>query len=88
MAHITFTIQEETISIDTIPANITLVDSIEEISQPQSDAQGISLKQNQRAQMMANKEFALQRLHMIVNIQISVTQNPTNEHMDQDITYE
>jgi hypothetical protein len=44
--HVTYIIQEETISIDTIPTNITLVDSIEEIPQPQLDAQGMALTQN------------------------------------------
>ena len=44
-------------SVDTIPANTTLIDFIEEIPQPQSDAQGMSLTGNQRARMMANKEL-------------------------------
>jgi hypothetical protein len=40
---LSYTIQKGTISIDTIPANTTLVDFIEEIPQPQSDTQGMSL---------------------------------------------
>ena len=85
---LSYTIQKGTVSIDRILANITLIDFIEEIPQPQSDAQGMFLTGNQRAQMMANKELALQRLHMTMYKKNSVIQNLTYKHMNQDITDE
>jgi hypothetical protein len=85
---LSYTIQKGTISIDTIPANTTLVDFIEEIPQPQSDTQGMSLTWNQCARMMANKELVLQRLHMTMNKKHSMIQNPTYKHMNQDTTNE